>query len=438
MRLVVWLNGHKVGFWERRRGQEEFRYDKEWIHSEYKRPISLSMPILPGNLPHRGPVVKNYFDNLLPDSRDIRERLARKFSAKSANPFDLLTELGRDCVGAIQLLQEGEVPEDIYQVQYETLDEAGIASMIRGALTSRGFNANQEANDLRLSIAGAQEKTALLKYKGNWCRPVGSTPTTHILKLPLGEVGAFRGDMSESVENEWLCSKLASELGLDVAHCDIEVFEDQKVLSVERFDRKLITDPETNSEWFIRYPQEDMCQALGCSPLDKYQRDGGPGIAECMEVLSGSIEAEKDRKQFFKAQLIFWLLFAPDGHAKNFSIFLLAGGDYQMTPLYDILSAAHLIGNGNNQIAYQDATLALAIRGSKNYYKFKKITKDRLINQAQQVGILAEEAKQIIESTLASVDDVIETLESQLPGNFPEHLAESIFTRLRKQAGILT
>ena len=438
MRLVVWLNGHKVGFWERRRGQEEFRYDKEWIYSEHKRPISLSMPILPGNLPHRGPVVKNYFDNLLPDSRDIRERLAQKFSAKSANPFDLLTELGRDCVGAIQLLQEGEVPEDIYQVQYETLDEAGIARMIRGALTSRGFNANQEANELRLSIAGAQEKTALLKYQGNWCRPVGSTPTTHILKLPLGEVGAFRGDMSESVENEWLCSKLASELGLDVAHCDIEVFEDQKVLSVERFDRKLITDPETNTEWFIRFPQEYMCQALGCSPLDKYQRDGGPGIAECMEVLSGSIEAEKDRKQFFKAQLIFWLLFAPDGHAKNFSIFLLAGGDYQMTPLYDILSAAHLIGSGNNQIAYQDATLAMAIRGSKNYYKFKKITKDRLMNQAQQVGILAEEAKQIIESTLASVEDVIETLESQLPSNFPEHLAESIFTRLRKQAGILS
>lgn len=438
MRLVVWLNGHKVGFWERKRGQEEFRYADEWHHSEHKRPISLSMPILPDNLPHRGPVVKNYFDNLLPDSRDIRDRLARKFSAKSANPFDLLTELGRDCVGAIQLLQEGETPEDIYQIQYETLDEAGIASMIRGALTSRGFNVNQEAADLRLSIAGAQEKTALLKYQENWCRPVGSTPTTHILKLPLGEVGAFRGDMSESVENEWLCSKLATEFGLDVAHCDIEVFEDQKVLSVERFDRELIKDPETNSNWFIRYPQEDLCQALGYSPLDKYQKDGGPGIAECMEVLSGSIEADKDRKQFFKAQVVFWLLLAPDGHAKNFSIFLLAGGNYQMTPLYDILSAAHLIGGGNNQIAYQDATLAMAIQGSKNYYQFKKITKDRFINQAQQVGILAEEAKQIIESTVASVEDVIETVESQLPDNFPDHLAASIFSRLRKQARILS
>ena len=433
MKLVIWINGERVGYWERLRGHEELCYADEWIQSESSWPISLSLPILPGGIPHRGDKVKYYFDNLLPDSRDIRERLVQKFGARSPSPFDLLLELGRDCVGAIQLLKEGEVPEDIYQVNYSTLDEEEVADIIRGTLTSREFNSNQR-NDLRLSIAGAQEKTALLKYKGEWCMPLGSTPTTHIFKLPLGKIGAFRGDMTDSVENEWLCSKIVAEFGLDVAHCEIEVFEDQKVLTVERFDRELITSEDNSNKWFIRYPQEDLCQALGYSPLHKYQNEGGPGIQECMEVFSNSIEATKDCLDFFKTQLVFWLLVAPDGHAKNFSIFLLEGGEYQMTPLYDILSASHLIGNKSNQIPFQDAKLAMAIRGTSNYYHFRKITRERFINQAKQVGITPKEAESIIDETISSVERVIENIESIIPEGFPDKLASSIFEMMRNQA----
>ena len=126
----------------------------------------------------------------------------------------------------------------------------------------------------------------------------------------------MRADMRTSVENEWLCSKIVAAYGLPIARCEMARFEDQKVLVVERFDRRLSSD-ET---WIVRLPQEDMCQATGTPALHKYESDGGPGIEAIMEVLSGSTRAAQDRRDFFMTQMIFWLLAATDGHAKNFSI----------------------------------------------------------------------------------------------------------------------
>ena len=117
--LNIWLNGEYVGIWRRKSGQEELEYDKGWVMSERGRPLSLSLPFTPGNQLHRGDSVQFYFDNLLPDSRDIRDRLATKFKASSASAFDLLVELGRDCVGAIQLLKTGEIPENIDSINCE-------------------------------------------------------------------------------------------------------------------------------------------------------------------------------------------------------------------------------------------------------------------------------------------------------------------------------
>ncbi|HGU6445041.1 TPA: HipA domain-containing protein, partial [Citrobacter amalonaticus] len=83
-------------------------------------------------------------------------------------------------------------------------------------------------------------------------------------------------------------------------------------------------------QWIIRLPQEDMCQALGISPLRKYQADGGPGISEIMEVLSNSDRAERDKAQFFMTQIVFWMMAATDGHAKNFSISIGPQGRYHL------------------------------------------------------------------------------------------------------------
>lgn len=249
----------------------------------------------------------------------------------------------------------------------------------------------------------------------------------------MGLVGNMQADMRSSIENEWLCSKILAAYGIPIANCEIAVFEDQKTLIVERFDRT----PSSDNSWIIRLPQEDMCQATGTSPLQKYQADGGPGIASIMEILLGSKNAEQDRINFFKTEILFWLLAATDGHAKNFSIALRPGGGYRATPIYDVLSAHPVIGKGKNQIAPHKAKLAMAIRGSTNYYLIDKIQRRHWLAQGKQAGIGAAMAERLIEETLAATPPAIAAVNELLPMNFPMDVAEAIFNGIWRQAARL-
>ena len=115
------------------------------------------------------------------------------------------------------------------------------------------------------------------------------------------------------MQNEWVCAQLISELGLPVAPTDMATFGEQTVLVVERFDREWMDD----GSWIARLPREDFCQALGIPPKLKHESDGGPGMAKCLRLLSGSADPHQDTLAFQLAQLAFWLVAATDGHAKN-------------------------------------------------------------------------------------------------------------------------
>jgi serine/threonine-protein kinase HipA len=431
--LNIWMNGIPVGYWETTRQGQRLAYFDEWLADEQSRPLSLSLPFLPGNAPHQGQVVTDYFDNLLPDNDAIRRRLAQRHQAGGTDAFQLLAKLGRDCVGAIQLLPEDEAPSDLYEINCEALNTARIAQRLRNTTSVPALGRHDHDDDLRLSIAGAQEKTALLRHDGHWFLPHGSTPTTHIFKLPLGLAGHMQADMRTSVENEWLCSKIMAAYAIPIARCEIAHFEDQKALVVERFDRT----PSSDGSWIIRLPQEDMCQATGTSPLHKYQSDGGPGIAQIMELLLGSDHAEQDRNTFFKTQIIFWVLAATDGHGKNFSIAHLPGGGYRATPIYDVLSAHPVIGTGKNQISLHKAKLAMAVRGSTNYYLIEKIQRRHWIAQAQQVGLGAAAAELLIEEVIKTTESVIGKVGKLLPDDFPMDVAEAVFSGMRRQSARL-
>lgn len=160
--------------------------------------------------------------------------MAQRHRTGSTNAFDLLVALGRDCVGAIQLLPPDEQPTDLYNISGTPLSEPQIALLLRNATSAAPLGQCDSGADLRLSIAGAQEKTALLRHDEQWIYPTGSTPTTHIFKLPLGLVGNMQADMRTSIENEWLCSKIVAAYGLPAANCEIATFENQKALVVER------------------------------------------------------------------------------------------------------------------------------------------------------------------------------------------------------------
>ncbi|MEQ1879499.1 MAG: type II toxin-antitoxin system HipA family toxin [Burkholderiales bacterium] len=427
--LNVWMNGELVGVWSRTRTSgHRVTYEESWLNSPRRRSLSLSLPIGPSR-EITGAPVSNYFENLLPDNDNIRRRLSARFRTRGTEAFELLTAIGRDCVGAVQLLPSGMTPEGFDRIDGHAVNDAEVERLLRGVTADPLLGTNEDSDAFRISIAGAQEKTALLRQRGKWFRPRGATPTTHILKLPLGVVGGgLRLDMSESVENEWLCAQILRELGFSVAITEIAIFGDQKVLVVERFDRQWMDE-----RWIARLPQEDFCQALGVPPDRKYESDGGPGIADALKLLSGSASPNADREQFLLVQLAFWLLAATDGHAKNFSVFLNAGDSYRLTPLYDVLSAWPVIGHGTNSLSPQKARLAMGIRAKNMHYRLREIRARHYREMAEKSGVPT-----VWEKMLELIDKIppsLAAVEKRLAPNFPRTLWERISNGTLSQAG---
>jgi len=325
------------------------------------------------------------------------------------------------------LLPEDEEPAGWNRIEARPLTDLEVEQHLKAAVSTALPGEARE--EFRISIAGAQEKTALLWHDGQWHAPVGATPTTHIMKLPLGLVGHMRADMSTSIENEWLCSRIMAAYGIETAHCDMARFGETRALVLRRFDRKL----SAKGDYWLRLPQEDMCQALGMPPSLKYESDGGPGMADVLELLRGSGRAEADRRNFYKAQILFWMLAATDGHAKNFSIFLEAGNTYRMTPLYDLLSVWPIIGNKANNLSWHDARLAMAFRSRNAHYRLSEIQPRHFFSAAARLG-LAGEVDSIIEEILAATPKVIDRVSAMLPTGFPQRVADSIFAGLKESA----
>ncbi|OAJ52431.1 toxin HipA [Paraburkholderia ginsengiterrae] len=431
--LSVWANGERVGIWRLpTRGPMEFTYDLPWIASPAGRPLSLSLPFTPGNFAHKGPRVLNYFDNLLPDSEAIRKRIAQRYQTDTLDAFDLLQAIGRDCVGAVQLLAEDDRPQGVERIEGTPLTDSEIESMLARTVSGPALGAPDEADDFRISLAGAQEKTALLWHEGKWQRPHGATPTTHIFKLPLGLVGNRLADLSTSVENEWLCLRILQAYGLPVANAEIMTFGKQRVLSVERFDRHL----HSSGQWLLRLPQEDFCQVYGVPSHRKYENEGGPGVLDLARILQQSVAAQHDIETLLASQILFWMLAAPDGHAKNFSIRLLAGGHYRLTPLYDVMSIWPVEGSGPNQWSWYKARLAMGMWSRSKHDAFRDVQRRHFNTMALKCSYGAD-AEPLIQRLIEQTPDVIERVSAELPARFPGKVAERIFKGLTSSAAKL-
>jgi len=432
--LSIWTNGVRVGRWTiPARGDMQLQYDDDWVKADVGRPLSLSLPFTLDNLPLKGEKVYNYFDNLLPDSDAIRKRVAERFRTGSTDAFDLLKAIGRDCVGAVQILDEDETPTGFDRIDGTPLSDEEVERHLVDTVSPRAFGSSQDPDDdFRISLAGAQEKTALLQWDGRWQMPHGTTPTTHIVKLPLGLMGGRRADFSTSVDNEWLCLKLLKAYGLDVAEADIATFGQQRVLVVERFDRRVAPD----GKWLMRLPQEDFCQVEGCSPLRKYENEGGPGLQALFSTLRQSVNAENDMRTLMAAQVLFWLLRAPDGHAKNFSLRILPRGRFQLTPLYDVMSAYPVLGDGPNQWSPREIKLAMALLGKNRHYEMFGIQRRHFDSTAQKVGY-GLSAEPVIDDILARTPAAIAAVQATLPPGFSARVEDTVLGGLAQAAAAL-
>ncbi len=423
--LNVHLNGKLVGRSRREAsGAIDFQYDASWLAWEHALPVSLSLPLREDRF--LGEPVIAVFDNLLPDNAEIRRRLAERVGADGYDAHSLLAAIGRDCVGALQFLPDGADPGAAGLVSGRPIEAREIARML--ADLKRAPLGLGEDQEFRISLAGVQEKTALLYWNKRWHVPHGTTATTHILKPQIGKL--TNGiDLSRSVENEHFCMKLVAALGLPCAHTEIQEFDGRRVLVVERFDRR-----RTRDKRLLRVPQEDCCQALSVPPTRKYEPDGGPGIRQIVELLKAGDTPDADLKTFLKAQIVFWLLGATDGHAKNFSIHLLPGGRFQMTPLYDVMSAQPNIDAG--EIPKKKMKLAMAV-GSNRHYTIDSIAPRHFVQTARRCGIAAALIDEILNELAGRFQTALDSVGSDLPADFPEGLRESIAEGARRRVRLL-
>lgn len=421
-RLVVYLNSRLVGRLERAAsGAISFSYDEAWLAWPQAMPVSISLP-LTGEV-FRGAPVINVFENLLPDADQVRRHVAERLGAGGTDAFSILAVAGRDCVGALQFLPEGVQPGPAGEVRGDVLSEGEIADLIR-RLRVAPLGLDPDDEDFRISIAGAQDKTALLKHEGLWKRPVGTTATTHILKPAIGVI--HNGiDLTDSVQNEFVCLKLCAAFGLDVAEAAIEQFEDQLVLSVTRFDRLWTDDGR-----LLRLPQEDFCQALSVPSSQKYQRDGGPGAQEILEQLKESDKPVKDRRAFLKTQIAFWLIGATDGHAKNFSIAHRPGGGFTLTPLYDILSAQPIVDTG--RLRRNRFKMAMPA-GDNNHTRMDEIQKRHFSQTAEAAGLPRGTVDEICAELEVVIPSALEGTASLAGNVIPAALVDSIAQGIRSR-----
>ncbi len=329
-RLRVYLDGEAVGYAEQNSGSLSFTYDEEYRSRPNATPLSLSMPL--ATLRHGNRPVRAFLDGLLPDSQAARERWARQFGVSANNPFGLLAHVGRDAAGAVQVLPPDQESDDaaIRHGDIEWLSSDDVMTLAR-ELAANGADWDPGRAGGRWSLSGAQPKIALFLdgISGRWGIPRDSTPTNAIIKP------AIEGYQRHHI-NEALCLRAAAAAGLLAARVDLIEIADVQAIVSHRFDRR----QDADGRW-LRVHQEDMCQGLSIHPSQKYQSEGGPGVADIGRLLARLAVDDRivSSERFFKGLAFNVLIGGTDAHAKNYSL-LLVGPRAQVAPLYDVASAA--------------------------------------------------------------------------------------------------
>lgn len=321
--LAVYLNNQHVGrLWLADKRRLVFQYKKDWLDRDDAIPLSISLPLQVELFDDE--VARPFFANLLPEAEQ-RRLVALNLGVSEGNDFALLEEIGGECAGAVMLLPEGERPSK--DGQYQPVDDKELKAIIDD-LPKRPMMAGAEG--VRLSLAGAQSKLPVYfdKQSGLLSITSGAAPSTHIIKPPISHI-------QHSVENEAYCMQLAASLGLAVPATTI-LHKHMPLYLVERYDRLI----EEASGRIDRLHQEDFCQALAVMPEMKYEKEGGPTLQDCFQVLRDkSIQPTADIKSLLAWVVFNFLIGNADAHAKNISLLLTDRGP-KLAPFYDLLCTA--------------------------------------------------------------------------------------------------
>lgn len=320
--LDVYLQDKLVGCLQQAdSGDLAFTYDVDYLGDEASYGISLSMPL--NTKGYSGSEVQAFFSGLLPEE-SVRYRLAKYLGLSEKNHFALLEAVGGDCAGALALYPNGNKPPKASD-DVESLDEKRLHKVL-DLIKRRPMLAGD--GGYRLSLAGAQDKLAVGFKDGNVLLIKDGTPTTHILKPMIEHV-------KDSAHNELFCMKLAQMVGIDVPKASLHFVGDTPYYLVKRYDRQIDQDGIVT-----RIHQEDFCQALGIAPEVKYEREGGPTIAACQDLIARhAARPAADQIKLLNIVLFNYLVGNADAHGKNFSL-LYKSNKPELAPAYDLLSTA--------------------------------------------------------------------------------------------------
>jgi serine/threonine-protein kinase HipA len=390
-----------------------FEYDAEWLASGDAKPLHPYIELSPGRLSM--PALHAFFENLLPEGEQ-RRMISLRYQVSSV--FGLLAMIGGDTAGAIVLLPEGRVPtapvyQDLSWEQVNALVHADAASIRTRELIDAAAAGMPTP---RISISGAQFKLLLLVTPdGKPRRPMGSSPSTHILKPDM-----VRRDIPlfATAINETMVMRAAQLCGLPTAITAYQPIA--QACLVERYDRVLRPDGSLERLW-----QADFCQLLGKPSGIKYEHDGGPGFNDCYQLLENSIQPAVDRRILLR-----WLFFNlyignHDSHAKNLAMLATSTG-LRLAPFYDLMSTRVYAGLGSN--------FAFSIGGE---FEPGKMTGEHLAELSRSLGVVPRYASKLARELAGQVDRaIVLAAEELVPRLHPGQgvLAERLMRRIRKNA----
>ncbi len=328
--LSVYLRGRPVGSLERTGpSRYRFAYSKDAIQGDWSDPIARLSASLPLREERFGPSESApFFEGLLPEGA-VRATIAGKLGISEANGFDLLAALGADCAGAVTVLPEGQ-PARSPGASVRSLSEKQVGELLRD-LPRDPLGIDVDPGGVRLSLGGVQNKLILVRLPaGDFAQPLEGTPSNCLLKP---EHEGFEG----LAVNEAFCMRVAAAAGNDASTTELLELDGIRCLYSERFDRTVDADGRT-----VRLHQEDVCQALGLLPTQKYEAEGGPSVASVIALLrrQPSPRIALDVNAFVRAVLTGFLLGNSDAHGKNFSLLYDPATGVRLAPLYDVVSTA--------------------------------------------------------------------------------------------------
>jgi serine/threonine-protein kinase HipA len=337
--LSAWWDGAVAGTLRvNQHGDMTFSYSPEWLADDARASLSVSLPKRPEVFKRRE--CRPFFAGLLPEASQ-RHAIARALGVSERNDFRLLESLGGDVAGALSLWPEGEAPPSRRgSSKTRPLDEEALASLL-DTLPQRPMLAGQEG--LRLSLAGAQSKLPVVLIKGKVALPAAGQPTTHIVKPAMTQLPAM-------TENETLVMRLAAALELSVAPVEARTATNRRYLLVTRYDRRFDVSGRA-----VRLHQEDLCQALGVPPEQKYADEGGPTLKTSFELLRRvSTRPALEVLRLLDATIFNVIVGNCDAHGKNFSL-LHDNRGITLAPLYDLVCT----------VAYPDLSPRFAMKIGK-------------------------------------------------------------------------